>query len=69
MSATTLLASTPPLGWIIVVLAAYSLVAIPVTFWGLTRTGKRGLAWVTLPVLAAVTTAGLWLYVDAQVVR
>jgi hypothetical protein len=57
------LAATAPVGWIIVALAVYVLVGIPVVFWGLARTGKRGLAWVLLPVLSGIATTALWLYV------
>ncbi len=58
-----LLATTAPVGWIIVALALYVLVGIPVVFWGLTRTAKRGLAWVLLPLLSGLATTALWLYV------
>ncbi len=64
-----LLARTPPLGWCIVILALYALVAVPVIFWGLRRSGARGLAWVLLPILVAVATGGLWFYVHGQVSR
>lgn len=67
MSGPPLLAVTASVGWSITALAVYALIGIPVVFWGLTRTGKRGLAWVLLPVISAVTTVGLWLYVHQQV--
>lgn len=67
MFASPLLAATAPVGWSITALTVYALIAIPVVFWGLTRTGKRGLAWVLLPVLSGITTVGLWLYVHQQV--
>lgn len=67
MSVSPIFAQTPPVGWLIVVLGLYALVGIPIVFWGLSRTRKRGLAWVLLPVLALITTTGLWLYVDHQV--
>lgn len=67
MSPPAVIASTPPVAWLAIVLAAYSLVGIPVVFWGLTRTRKRGLAWLLLPILVAITTTGLWLYVNRQV--
>ncbi len=63
---TTPLAAIPPVGWTIAVLAVFALVLLPLVFWGLARTGKRGLAWVALPVLAVVTTSGLWLYATQQ---
>ena len=59
-------AATAPVGWIIVALAVYVLIGIPVVFWGLTRTGKRGLAWVLLPILSGLATTALWLYVNQQ---
>ena len=49
------------------VLVVYAVMLVPVVFWGLGRTGHRGIGWVMLPFLAAVTTAGLWLYVHQQV--
>ncbi|MBS1846982.1 MAG: hypothetical protein JST73_01785 [Actinobacteria bacterium] len=69
MLATFILASTPPVGWLLVVLALYTLVAIPLVFWGLGRTGKRGLAWAILPILASIATSCLWWYVNRQVRR
>lgn len=67
MSPPTLFAVTAPVGWTITVLVLYALVGIPIVFWGLARTEKRGLAWVLLPVLAGITSVGLWLYVNTQV--
>ncbi|HET8930760.1 MAG TPA: hypothetical protein VFN21_08905 [Acidimicrobiales bacterium] len=67
MSGPTLFAATASVGWSITVLALYALIGIPIVFWGLTRTGKRGLAWVLLPLISAVATIGLWLYVHQQV--
>lgn len=67
MSLPFLVATTPPAGWLIVVLAVYAAILVPMVFWGLARAGHRGLGWVMLPLLAAVTTAGLWLYVHQQV--
>lgn len=61
------LATIPPVGWTIAVLAIFALVCLPLVFWGLARTGKRGLAWVTLPILCAITTGGLWFYATRQV--
>ncbi len=62
-----LVAAAPPVGWIVVVLAVYAALLVPVVFWGLGRTGHRALGWVLLPLLAAVTTFGLWLYAHQQV--
>lgn len=67
MSFPLLLATTPPVGWLVVVLVVYAAILVPVVFWGLGRAGHRGLGWVLLPLLTAVTTAGLWLYVHQQV--
>lgn len=67
MSESTIFASSPPMGWMIVALGVYALVGLPIVFWGLSRTAKRGLAWILLPVLSGITTAGLWLYVTRQV--
>lgn len=67
MSSSTLrFAMIPPVGWTIAVLAVFALVLLPLVFWGLARTGKRGLAWVALPVLSVAATAGLWLYAAGQ---
>jgi len=67
MPLPSLVATTPPVGWLIVVLAVYAVMLVPVVFWALGRAGHRGLGWVLLPFFAAVTTAGLWLYVHQQV--
>lgn len=69
MSFAPMLATTPPIGWLALALGSYALVLVPLVFWGLGRTGHRGLAWVLLPLLAVVTTLGMWLYVHQQVVR
>lgn len=69
MFGSRLFAVTAPVGWVLVALAAYVLVAIPLVFWGLGRVHKRGLAWFVLPVLSAITTTLLWLYVNQQVYR
>lgn len=62
----TTTAAIAPVGWTIVVLAVFALVCVPLLFWGLARVGKRGLAWIALPVLVGVTTTGLWLYATQQ---
>ncbi len=68
MSTGPIIAATAPLGWCLAAFAVYAIVAIPLVFWGLGRTGKRGVAWLVLPGLAAVAAVGLWLYVHDQVV-
>lgn len=60
------LALIPPVGWMIAVLAIFALGCLPLVFWGLARTGKRGLAWITLPILSVVATGGLWLFAARQ---
>lgn len=67
MPGAILFAATASVGWGVTALAAYALIGIPIIFWGLARTGKRGLAWVLLPILSGITTAGLWLYANQQV--
>lgn len=67
MGSVLVFAVTPPVGWLAITLAAYAFVGLPVVFWGLGRTGKRGLAWVIVPILVAITTVGLWLYAHRQV--
>jgi hypothetical protein len=67
MPIAMLVASSPPVGWLVLVLGVYAAVLVPIVFWGLGRTGHRGAAWVILPLLALITTVGLWLYVHQQV--
>lgn len=62
-----LLATTPPTGWLVLVVALYAIVLVPLVFWGLGRAGHRTLGWVLLPLLALFASAGLWLYVHQQV--
>lgn len=63
----TLLATTPPVGWLSVALGIYALVLVPMVLWGLGRAGRRGLGWVVLPVFSLVTSAGMWMYVHQLV--
>ncbi len=61
-----LVALTTPIIWLIVGLAGYALVAIPLVLWGLGRTNKRSLGWVVVPIVSFVASTVLWLYVNRQ---
>lgn len=69
MFASSVLAVTPPVGWLIVALAGYSLVVVPLVFWVLARLHRRGLVWLVLPVLAMAVTTGVWFATNGQVSR
>ncbi len=62
-----LVAATPPVGWLLLVLGLYALVLVPTVLWGLGRVRHRGLAWIILPVFSVAISGGLWLYVHQQV--
>lgn len=69
MFSSSLLAVTPPLGWLVVTLAAYALVAVPLVLWVLARLHRRTFTWALLPVLAMVVTTAVWFYANSQVNR
>jgi hypothetical protein len=50
----------PELGWLLVFLLAYVVVVGPLTALVLGRLGRAELAWVVIPVVAVVFTAGSW---------
>lgn len=54
-------AGVPTLPWLAVFLVAYIVVVGPVNGVVLAKLGRRELAWVTVPVVTAVFTAGGWL--------
>src|SRR5690606_36043680 len=51
----------PQIGWLVGFLAAYVLVAVPLTLTVLRRRGRGELGWVALPLVALGFTAGGWL--------
>lgn len=63
----SIVAATPPAGWLLLVLGLYALVFVPTVLWGLGRVGHRGLSWVILPVFSVAIATGFWLYVHQQV--
>lgn len=50
----------PRLGWLLLFLLAYALVVGPITAVVLNRSGRAELAWVVIPAVAVVFTAGTW---------
>ncbi len=54
-------AASPPVGWLVLVLAVYASLALPALWWLLGATGRRTAARVAVPVVALVTSGALWL--------
>ena len=52
--------TVPPIGWIVIFLVAYVVVVGPVNGVVLSRANRRELAWVTVPAVTLVFTAGAW---------
>ena len=52
--------TVPPIGWIVIFLLAYVVVVGPVNGVVLSRANRRELAWVTVPAVTLVFTAGAW---------
>ena len=50
----------PKLGWLLVFLVLYTLIVGPIVGFGLNRAGRAELAWVVIPAVAIVFTAGTW---------
>ena len=52
--------AAPPVGWVALALLVYAAGAVPLVLWGLARINRSNLAWVALPLLAAIACVGLW---------
>lgn len=50
----------PRLGWLLLFLLAYAVIVGPITAIVLNRSGRAELAWVVIPAVAIVFTAGTW---------
>lgn len=50
----------PELPWLLGAIVAYAIVVGPVNFFVLHRTGRRDLAWITIPAISALALGGFW---------